>query len=422
MTATHRTDYHYPISQFQRYGVELEYMIVDRDTLNVRPICDELLKAVCGSYEAEVQPDGDAAPIAWSNELALHVVELKTNHPADTLNGLDETFHHHVRRVNDLLAPMSARLLPTAMHPWMDPHRELRLWPHEASPIYDAFDRIFSCKGHGWANLQSVHLNLPFANDEEFGNLHAAIRAVLPLLPAIAAASPVVDGRPTGLLDTRIDVYRTNARKVPSVSGRVIPEPVYTRRAYEGELLAGLYRDIAPHDPDRILQHEWLNARGCIARFDRGAIEIRLLDIQECPKADLAILALVIEVVRALTQQRWGGQAALRSLDRDRMSDVLALTTRYAENAAIDYLPLLKTLGMPGSEATAGQIWRHLIHELIPTASPWRQTLDVLNDRGTLATRILTALGPTPDRAGIDRVYRRLANCLQENELFTGEV
>lgn len=29
---------------FQAYGVELEYMIVDSDTLNVRPIADELLK------------------------------------------------------------------------------------------------------------------------------------------------------------------------------------------------------------------------------------------------------------------------------------------------------------------------------------------------------------------------------------------
>lgn len=415
------TGYRYPIGLFERFGVELEYMIVDRDSMNVRPICDELLKAVCGAYEAEIQPDGEGSPIAWSNELALHVVEFKTNEPAASLTGLDQVFHSHIRRVNQLLAPMNARLMPTAMHPWMDPHKQLRLWPHEASPIYEAFDRVFSCKGHGWANLQSTHLNLPFANDEQFGNLHAAIRAVLPLIPAIAAASPIADGVVTGLCDTRIDVYRNNARRIPSVCGKVIPEPIYTRQAYEGELLARIYRDIAPHDPDGILQYEWLNARGAIARFDRGSIEIRLLDIQECPRADLAITALIVEIVRALTQQRWGDQATLRTLDTDAMSDVLSQTTRHAENARIDYTPLIHVFGIQHGPVSAGDVWRHLIDELVPVDNPWRTTLDKLCTHGTLSTRIVKALGPFPDRAAIDRTCRRLADCLQDNVLFMND-
>lgn len=416
--ATDTAGYRYPIKSFERFGVELEYMIVDRDTLNVRPICDELLKAVTGTYEGEVMPDGDNSPIAWSNELALHVVEFKTAEPAATLSGLDEQFHSHVRRVNEILKPMNARLLPTAMHPWMDPHKELRLWPHDASPIYEAFNRIFSCQGHGWANLQSVHLNLPFADDEEFGRLHAAIRAVLPLLPAIAAASPVVEGKLTGFKDTRIDVYRTNARRVPSVSGHAIPEPVYTRKAYEGELLAGIYRDIAPLDPDGTLQYEWLNARGCIARFDRGSIEVRLLDIQECPKADLAIVAVIVEAVRALADERWTDQKTLRSLDMLAMSGVLTQTTREAEAAPVTYTPLLRAFGITKDNATAGDVWRHLVNELIPAATPWRQTLDTICTHGTLSTRIVKALGPAPDRRTIEKTYRLLADCLDHDRLF----
>ena len=56
--------------------------------------------------------------------------------------------------------------------------------------------------------------------------------------------------------------------------------------------------DIAPLDPDGTLQHEWLNSRGAIARFDRNAIEIRVLDIQECPVADLAICFQVMSFLK----------------------------------------------------------------------------------------------------------------------------
>ncbi|HEY5623468.1 MAG TPA: glutamate-cysteine ligase family protein, partial [Gammaproteobacteria bacterium] len=260
---------------FEATGVELEYMIVRQDSLDVEPIADVLLHRVAGAYEAEVA----LGPLAWSNELAMHVLEFKTNGPTVDLPGSVPDFDDHVRRANRLLGELGACLMPTAMHPWMDPHAELRLWPHEYSPVYEAFNRIFDCSGHGWANLQSAHVNLPFASDEEFGRLHSAIRLVLPLVPALAASSPIVDGRVTGTLDTRLDVYRTNTRRIPSVTGRVIPEPAMTRAEYEARILEPMYRAIAPHDPDGILRHEWLNARGAIARFDRGAIEIRVIDV-----------------------------------------------------------------------------------------------------------------------------------------------
>ena len=45
-----------------------------------------------------------------------------------------------------------------------------------------------------------------------------------------------------------------------------------------------MYRAIDPLDTEGILQEEWLNSRAAIARFDRGAIEIRCMDTQECPE------------------------------------------------------------------------------------------------------------------------------------------
>ncbi|MHC4769007.1 MAG: glutamate-cysteine ligase family protein, partial [Planctomycetota bacterium] len=170
---------------FDGFGIELEYMIVDCETLAVRPIADCVIEAEHGSVSSEIE----RGPMAWSNELALHLIELKTNGPVPRLSGLAEDFAGEVERIETLLAPLGARLMPTGMHPWMDPTRELRIWPHSGRLIYQTFDRIFDCRGHGWANLQSTHLNLPFANDDEFGRLHAAVRAILPILPALAASS-----------------------------------------------------------------------------------------------------------------------------------------------------------------------------------------------------------------------------------------
>jgi carboxylate-amine ligase len=407
---------------FQAWGIELEYMIVDRATLDVRPICDELLRAAAG----ELASDVDDGPIAWSNELALHVVELKTNGPARDLCELPERFGASLRRIDGLLAPLSARLLPTGMHPWMDPYRELRLWPHDNDVVYAAFDRIFDCTGHGWANLQSMHVNLPFAEDRapdgEFARLHAAIRVVLPLLPALAASSPLLEGRASGVPDTRLSVYKTNSRKVPSVSGRVVPEAVFTRADYEREILGRIYADMEAHDPEGILRHEWCNARGAIARFDRSAIEIRVLDVQECPRADLAIAALTSAALQALVGERWAPLERLQAAGIDGLAEQLERTIAEAEHAPVLDPAYLALFGRTGGAWTAGALWRDLERELLPEGSPARaafgSALEVILAQGPLARRILRALDGDVSRPRLRAVYGQLADCLLEGELF----
>jgi carboxylate-amine ligase len=161
----------HPYGLFERTGVELEYMIVDAATLDVLPVADRLLRAAAGSWVS----DAAMGPVTWSNEMGLHVVELKTTEPAAELGSWAGTFQEHVRRMDAILSDGPAmggrpgRLLPAGMHPWMDPWTQMRLWPHEGGRYYEAFDAIFDCRGHGWANLQSVHVNLPFRDDAEPG-------------------------------------------------------------------------------------------------------------------------------------------------------------------------------------------------------------------------------------------------------------
>ena len=47
-----------PLHLFEAYGVEIEYMIVDAKTLDVRPITDRVLEAVAGEIVSDIE-DGD---------------------------------------------------------------------------------------------------------------------------------------------------------------------------------------------------------------------------------------------------------------------------------------------------------------------------------------------------------------------------
>jgi carboxylate-amine ligase len=397
---------------FEAYGVELEYMIVDAKTLDVAPIADRLLVDEAGKIESEIE----RGPISWSNELVLHVLEMKTNGPAPALHPLAAAFQRQVHEANELLAPLGARLMPAAMHPWMDPSRQMQLWPHEYNAVYEAFNRIFDCRGHGWANLQSAHLNLPFAGDDEFGRLHAAIRLLLPLLPALAASSPIVDGRITGQVDSRLDVYRQNSKAIPSIAGRVIPEPAFTESEYRREIFEKIYADIRPHDAAGVLQHEWLNARGAIARFTRGAIEIRVLDVQECPAADVAIHAAIAAIFKALIAERFAPFAAQKQADTEMLHEILLATIRDGERAQIDEIAYLSLFG-ERVPCTAGHLLRRLVEaaELEPS---WLSTLSVILDRGPLSRRILTAIDGDASRPRLASVYGDLCNCLQLGHMF----
>lgn len=445
----------------------MEFMIVDRETLQVLPRADlPLGKDKDGNQLSEVEYDD----IGLSNELVSHVLEFKCAHPKSTFGGLGKRFFHEIRRANKKLEKIGAMLLPTAAHPFMDP-AEMQLWPYEDAEIYQTFDRIFDCKGHGWANLQSTHLNLSFDGDSEFAELHAAIRLLLPLIPAIAASSPYLDSKYTGMKDARIDVYRHNQDKIPEITGQVIPEKAYSYDEYNSRIFNKVKKAIAPHDPEHLLNHFFLNSRGAIARFDRGAIEIRLVDIQECPNADIAIVEMEIAALKAIANGKFWAAAQsthnaqsnsakteptqipttmkeyrkfLQDFDTTKLAELLARTTKDAEDATIDWPEFLAVFGMDfacktneannkvndkandgkasGDKASgvkAGDIWKHIYSVVKNDLTDVSQDLmGKMLARGTLSTALHKALGDTPAHEAIVAEYKKLADCLAHNRLY----
>lgn len=402
---------------FEAFGVELEYMIVDKDTLSVRPIAEVLLRSEQGDIEGEA----DHGMIAWSNEMVSHVIEIKSNGPSPDLPGLQKAFSENIRQINAMLADHNAVLMPTAAHPWMNPATETRLWEHESQDIYHTYDRIFNCKGHGWSNLQSTHINLPFYDDEEFARLHTAIRFILPLIPALTAGSPILDGKFTGYLDKRLYYYEKNQSKIPVLTGKVIPEKLFTKHGYQKHVYDRIASAIKPFDTENILKPVWLNSRGAMARFDRGAIEIRIIDIQECPGADMAIVALLVHLLRLLVNQKLVSFDAQQSFETDDLYSIFKSCVKNAGGARIESEAYLQAWGLNRS-VSGRELWAELI-ERVNSAypedfKPWINTIRQINGQGTLAERMMTALGPEFEHGRLREICGQLVNCLQKDELF----
>jgi carboxylate-amine ligase len=399
---------------FEVYGIELEYMLVNSASMKVNPIVDKLLTRKHGSLTSDVEN----GKIEWSNELVAHVVELKTNGPTANLDQLDELFAENVREVNALLKEFNTKLLPTAAHPLMDPEKEMQLWQHNYSRIYALYNRIFDCRGHGWSNVQSMHVNLPFSGDTEFEKLHAAVRILLPVIPGLSASSPIFEGKYTGFKDARMHVYKTNQKEIPEMTGKVIPERLFSKQEYYSGIFEPINKAIKPHDTENILDHHFLNSRGAIARFDRGAIEIRVIDLQECPGADIAIAVLIIEALKLLVSEELVSLEDQKKWSENDLFDIFNEVIIAAEASIIQNAAFADIFDLqPGSSVK--DIWRR-IYSLVKEniSEKHRNRIEFLLKNGSLSTRILKSLGEDPSEEEIIRLYQELANCLEENRFF----
>ncbi|MEZ6090747.1 MAG: glutamate-cysteine ligase family protein [Pirellulaceae bacterium] len=402
---------------FEAFGIELEYMVVDRDTLDVRPVADEVLSLAAGKPTSDFQ-DGT---ITWSNELALHVLELKATDPVEDLIDLCNSLQKGVRNLHAHLASLNAVLLPSGMHPWMNPQSETRLWPHECAEIYNAYHEIFDCHTHGWSNVQSVHLNLPFANDGDFARLHAAVRILLPILPALTAGSPIMDQCRGTWLDMRMRAVRDHCCRVPFLTGQLIPEPFFDEATYRREIFDGLENAIEPFNASGVFDPNFLNARGAIARFDRGSIEVRVMDVQEHPAVDVAVCVAVIAALKTIVSERWQPLSLQKKMGTPTLSGLLDKVSATGERTVIDNPDFLRCFAIKDASITAGELWRHIIssaEDQEPMLGGVKSNLQTILKHGTLATRIVNAVGDDYRREHLQSVYQQLATCLVEARSF----
>jgi gamma-glutamyl:cysteine ligase YbdK (ATP-grasp superfamily) len=322
-------------------GTEHEYSLNTPGMVPV-PESDLVLAELAGKEASEVF----LGPATFTKELQKTVIELLPARPAEKVTELEGMLASGLSAFSHRFSGRYF-LMGLGMHPTLR-LADTAIWDHGEREYYEAYDRIFDLSRHGWLNIQSVQLNVSYEDEMSMIRRFNALRSLIPYLVAVSAASPFIEGRLSGAMDTRLLFYRENQERIPLICNRIVPERLDSLRTYR-DWLSGLYRELrAPY--------------GVIVRFSRPCVELKAMDEQECLRSDMALVAFIAALLRADLSWLEQDRAALLELTEQAISrgtpelrpELLRLL-RAAERAASPderrYLPLVRQRIEEGSLA-----------------------------------------------------------------------
>ncbi|MDD4650775.1 MAG: glutamate-cysteine ligase family protein [Methanothrix sp.] len=322
-------------------GTEHEYSINDR---NGRPlaISDRIIERIAGRVDHEVHFGG----ILVSKELQKHAIELIPARPG-SLSFLESNLYQGLcelyRATN-----YDYGFMGLGMHPLLR-LEETAYWDHDEQEYYQAYDRLFDIKQHGWLNIQALQINIPYADNEELIAMFNKIRSLIPYLVAVSASSPMVEGKLTPYMDNRLVYYRKNQAAIPDICHDILPEKLQKVDDYV-QINRRIYRQLKRCEAS-ILCREWVNSRGVIVRFTRKCLEIKAIDEQECLHSDMAFSAFLLALLRSELSLEEDESALLEMLEkamrrgvagmRPELEKLFIAAERSATAEEMRYLPLI---------------------------------------------------------------------------------
>jgi gamma-glutamyl:cysteine ligase YbdK (ATP-grasp superfamily) len=342
--------------------------------------------------------------------MQLHVMEVKANSPFKSPIQFEETMQNAVSTLNQIVQKHGAKLLGTGMHPLLK-LKDTGIWPHYHKKIYQEYGKIFNLNQHGWLNIQSFHLNLPFLKEADGIQLHNLLANLCAYLPAITASSPICEGKNGPDLDNRLQFYKVNQKEIPSITGAVIPEYASSFKQYKHDVIERYSQDLAKAGADKtLLSREWVNSRGVIFRFDRSALEVRVMDEQECIKSDVALGCFIRAALRGLIKIN------TELLPHDVLVKDFNMVVKDGLNAKV-----------PNPHGkTAKQVCQHYLNLAFEYADEdEKRYLWIVKKRieeGSLSelirSRVLRRAEKTDFHEAIINVYSTLIKCLSDNEPY----
>jgi carboxylate-amine ligase len=249
-------------------GIEEEFSILDPDTLDLAPRFEELRDAA-GRDELLRE--------SITGELISSEIEI--------ISGIGEDLHDALarqrerrRRLFALTAGCGAALGATGTHPWAD-YREQQIIDTEH---YRRVEQ--GLKYVAWRNNTfSLHVHVGMRDLDRAVRVCDRLRPELPLLLAISANSPYLDGRDSGLHSARTQSF---TRSFPRCG---VPDAFGGWSAYR-EYIEFLYRTRSIVEFTQV----WWSVR---PHFSFGTVEVRICDAQSTAQESEALASLLVACI-----------------------------------------------------------------------------------------------------------------------------
>jgi carboxylate-amine ligase len=255
-------------------GVEEEFSILDPQTLDMLPLFEQLRDAARA---------GD--PLLHEHitgELISSEIEIISGVGGD-LNDALARQREHRRRLFALAAEQGVALGATGTHPWADYRRQ---------PIIDTehYRRVEEgLKYVAWRNNTfSLHVHLGVRDLDRAVRVCDRLRPVLPLLLAISANSPYLDGQDTGLHSARTQSF---TKSFPRCG---VPDAFGGWPAYR-EYVEFLKRTNSIVEFTQV----WWSVR---PHFSFGTVEMRICDVQATAGESDALASLIVACIAQATR------------------------------------------------------------------------------------------------------------------------
>jgi carboxylate-amine ligase len=249
-------------------GLEEEFAILDPGHLGLVPRYEELRAAA------------DADPVlaaSVAGELISSEIEIRSGRGAD-LRAATAAQREHRRRLFSLAADLGVALGATGTHPWSD---------YRQQPIIDTdhYRRVEQGLQYvAWRNNTfSLHVHVGVRGADRAVAVCDRLRPVLPVLLAISADSPFLDGRNSGLHSARTQTFTRSFPRcgIPDAFGswagfaEYIEFLVATRSIVE---YTQVWWSVRPH-------------------LSFGTVEVRICDAQSTATESEALAALIVACV-----------------------------------------------------------------------------------------------------------------------------
>jgi glutamate---cysteine ligase / carboxylate-amine ligase len=250
-------------------GIEEEFALLDPATLDLVPRFEEL--------RALAQARDPVLADSITGELIRSEIEIVSGRGSSFAEAL-ALQRDRRRRLFALAAEASAALAATGTHPWAD-YRE------QAIIDTEHYRRVEQgLKYVAWRNNTfSLHVHVGIRDIDRAVRVCDRLRPVLPLLLAVSANSPYLDGRDSGLASARTQSFTRNFPRCG------IPDAFGGWRAYR-EYIELLLRTRSIVEFTQV----WWSVR---PHFAFGTVEVRICDAQSTAGESEALAGLIVACV-----------------------------------------------------------------------------------------------------------------------------